>query len=162
MKQNKVSAIVYDVRGNGGGYLDSVVNMLDYIAPDGMTIASFSNDYDKPDVAKDGHSYYVPTVIICNGSSASAAELFTAGIRDIGNRGHFPVTIVGENTFGKGIMQSTFTLSDNSAITMTVAYYNPPSGVNFHGKGIPPNVEIKGKAAQLSKAFDEAKKLLTK
>ncbi len=162
MKQSGVSAIVYDVRANSGGYLDSVVNMLDYIAPDGMTLASFSNNYDSPDIARDGHYYFIPTVILCNGSSASAAELFTAGIRDVGACGYFPVTVVGETTFGKGIMQSTFTLSDSSAITMTVAFYNPPSGVNFHNKGVVPDVEVKGAAAQLSASFEEAQKLLSK
>ena len=63
--ENGAKAIIYDVRSNGGGYLDTVVNMLDYIANDGTTLASFSNDYDKPEKAKDGHSLSIPTVILC-------------------------------------------------------------------------------------------------
>lgn len=160
MKEKNVKAIVYDVRDNGGGYLDTVVNMLDYIAPDGMTLVSFSNDYGRPDKAKDGHSFFIPTVVLCNGASASAAELFTAGMRDISALGHFPVTIVGQKTYGKGVMQNSYTLSDGSALTLTVAYYYPPCGVHYDGEGITPSVIIKDKAAQLDGAFEEAKKLL--
>lgn len=160
MKENNAKAIVYDVRDNGGGYLDTVVNMLDYIAPDGMTLVSFSNNYARPDKAKDGHSFLIPSVVLCNGASASAAELFTAGMRDISALGHFPVTIVGQKTYGKGIMQNSYTLSDGSALTLTVAYYYPPCGVHYDGEGIKPNVIISQKSAQLDGAFEEAKKLL--
>ncbi len=162
MKEQNVKAIVYDVRDNGGGYLDTVVNMLDYIAPDGMTLVSFSNDYGRPDKAGDGHSLSLPTVVLCNGASASAAELFTAGLRDIGALGHFPITIVGEKTYGKGVMQNSYTLSDGSAVTLTVAYYYPPCGVHYDGIGIKPNVTISNKDAQLRGAFEEAEKLLKK
>ena len=158
MKENNVRAIVYDVRDNGGGYLSTVVNMLDYIAPDGMTLVSFSNDYGRPDKAKDGHSFFIPTVVLCNGATASAAELFTAGMRDISALGHFPITIVGQKTYGKGIMQNSYTLSDGSALTITVAYYYPPCGTHYDGEGITPRVIIPQKNAQLDGAFEEARK----
>ena len=160
MKENGAKAIIYDVRDNGGGYLDAVVNMLDYIAKDGITLVSFSNNYGNPKKAKDGSSYSIPTVVLCNGASASAAELFTAGLRDIAATQGFDVTIVGQNTYGKGVMQSTATFLDGSAITLTVAYYNPPSGVNYDGVGIAPSVTVTGKAAQLDAAYAEANKLI--
>jgi len=160
MKENGAKAIIYDVRGNGGGYLETVVNMLDYIAEDGITLASFSNDYGDAETSDDGHSLSLPTVVLCNGQSASASELFTAGLRDICAMGYFPVTIVGQTTFGKCVMQNTYTLSDGSAITLTVAYYYPPSGVHFDGEGIAPTVTVKGDAAQLESAFSEANKLI--
>ena len=72
----------------------------------------------------------------------------------------YPVTIVGQTTFGKCVMQNTYTLSDGSAITLTVAYYYPPSGVHFDGEGIAPTVTVKGDAAQLESAFSEANKLI--
>ncbi len=163
MKENRAKALIYDVRDNGGGYLDAVVNMLDYIAKDGITLVSFSNDYGSPKKARDRDFYTIPTVILCNGASASAAELFTAGLRDIGPSQGFDVTIVGQNTYGKGVMQNSYTLSDGSAITITVAYYNPPSGENYDGKGIAPTSEettVTGTAAQLEAAYAEAKKLI--
>ncbi|MBO5879806.1 MAG: PDZ domain-containing protein [Clostridia bacterium] len=156
MKENGARVIVYDVRNNGGGYLETVVNMLDYIASDKMTLASFSNNYDDPYVADDGHSLSIPSVVLCNEMSASASELFTSGIRDIGAIDGFEVAIVGKKTYGKGIMQNSYRMSDKSAVTLTVAYYFPPSGVNFDGVGIMPTNEVDGAANQRTAAFELA------
>ncbi len=142
MEEVEVRGIVYDLRGNPGGYLSSVVNMLSYIAPKGTTIVSFSNDYGDPMKSKNEHTLEVPSVVICNEYTASAGELFTAAMRDFGKDGLFPVKTVGTNTFGKGVMQTSYTFTDGSAITLTVAYYNPPSGVNYDGIGIKPDIEV--------------------
>jgi carboxyl-terminal processing protease len=157
-----VKGIIYDLRNNPGGYLNTVLGMLEYIAPKGTLIASFTNDYKDPVFSKTTHTVSLPTVLICNGSTASAAELFTAGIRDFSEAGLFEATLVGEKTFGKGIMQNTYLFSDKSSITMTVAYYNPPSGVNYHGEGITPHVTVENKDndAQLEAAYSEIKKLI--
>jgi carboxyl-terminal processing protease len=163
MLDSGAKGIIYDLRSNGGGYLESVENMLDYIAPRGTKLVSFSNDYKSPYVAKTSHTVSLPTTVICNKNTASAAELFTAGIRDLSNMGYFPAKIVGATTYGKGIVQTTYTLADKSAITMTVAYYNPPSGENYNGVGIKPDVEIGMGAtgdAQLDAANEEIRKLL--
>ena len=161
MTENGVRAIVYDVRNNGGGYLDSVVNMLDYIAKDGNTLVSFSNDYAKAEKAKDNHSLKIPSVVLCNGASASASELFTVGMRDISESDGFPLTIVGQTTYGKFIMQNSYSFTDGSAVTLTVAYYYSPKGDEYNGVGITPNVVVKGADAQTEAAFEEAKKLAT-
>ena len=139
-EENGVVGVVYDLRSNPGGYLNTVTDMLDYIAPKGTKIASFSNNYKKDEISKSEHSLSLPTVVLCNGETASAAELFTSAIRDFSDMGFFEATVVGEKTFGKGIMQNTYTFSDGSAITLTVAYYNPPSGINYHGVGITPDI----------------------
>lgn len=161
MTENGARAIVYDVRNNGGGYLDSVVNMLDYIAKDGNTLVSFSNDYAKAEKAKDNHSLKIPSVVLCNGASASASELFTVGMRDISESDGFPLTIVGQTTYGKFIMQNSYSFTDGSAVTLTVAYYYSPKGDEYNGVGITPNVVVKGADAQTEAAFEEAKKLAT-
>ncbi len=165
LEKNGVRAVVYDLRNNTGGYLSSVLNALDYVAPKGTTLASFSNDYDDPEVSKSSHSFLIPSVVICNEMTASAGELFTAGIRDLADMGHFDATLVGTKTFGKGIMQSTFTLTDGSTITMTVAYYMPPSGKNYHDAGIIPDVIVERSQegdAQLDAAYAEIQALLNK
>jgi carboxyl-terminal processing protease len=142
MEKNGARGVIYDLRNNTGGYLSSVLNALDYVAPKGTTLASFSNDYDDDEISRSAHSFLIPSVVICNEMTASAGELFTAGIRDLADMGHLDAALVGTKTFGKGIMQSTFTLSDGSTITMTVAYYMPPSGKNYHDVGITPDVVI--------------------
>lgn len=155
---SNAKGIIYDLRDNHGGYLDAVVNMLDYLVPKGTEIVSFTNDYADPIYAKDNHKLNIPAVVICNEETASAGELFTAGIRDFAALGHFSATIVGTTTFGKGIMQNTYLFSDNSSITMTVAYYNPPLGENYHGIGIEPNTVVEESEegdAQLDAAYKE-------
>lgn len=165
MEQNGAVGIVYDLRSNGGGYLSSVENMLSYIAPEGMTLVSFSNDYDSDFKSNDPHVLKLPSVVVCNGRTASAAELFTAGIRDIGASEGFDVSIVGTTTYGKGIMQSTYNLKDDYTLTLTVAYYSPPSGVNYHGVGIKPDIEVENNGnedTQLAMALAEIRLLTGK
>lgn len=161
MVANGAVGIIYDLRSNPGGLLVSVVNMLSYISPDETTIVSFSNNYDKPKKDSDSHSLNLPSVIICNESTASAGELFTSAMRDFDDTfGYFDVTLVGAKTYGKGVMQSSFSLGDGSYLTLTVAYYNPPSGVNYDGVGITPDVEVSDDALRLDVAYEEILKLI--
>ena len=158
-------AIVYDLRGNPGGYLSSVVNVLSHIAPSKTKIVSFSNNYAKPMKDNDSHSLSLPSVVLCDENTASAGELFTSAMRDFDEEfDFFEVTIVGQTTFGKGIMQSTYKLGDGSTVTLTVAYYNPPSGYNYHGVGITPDVFAEDDTvdvdAQLIAAYQEALNLV--
>ncbi len=141
MIDNEAQAIIYDLRSNLGGYLDTVLNMISYIAPSGAELVSFSNNYMNSIYDFDSHSLSIPTVILINEATASAAELFSSAIHDLGELGDYPVVLVGKCSFGKGIMQNSYTFRDGSAITLTVAYYNPPSGKNYHGTGISPDIE---------------------
>ena len=141
MTENGAVGIIYDLRANPGGYLNVVLNMLDYIAPRGTTLVSFSDGYGDPIKASSNHIVKLPTVVLCNERTASAGELFTAAMRDFGVMEFFPVKTVGVKTFGKGVMQSTYNFTDGAAITLTVAYYNPPSGVNYDGVGIEPDIK---------------------
>ncbi len=156
--------IIYDLRSNTGGYLSAVVNMLSYIASDNSVIVSFSDGYAKPQTDRHSHSLSLPSVILCNEYTASAAELFTSAMRDFDDMyGQFEVTLVGATTYGKGVMQSTVEIGDGSTLTLTVAYYNPPSGGNYDGIGIEPDVKVplgtEGDA-QLDTAYTEINKLL--
>ena len=144
MTENGAVGIVFDMRNNPGGLLDAVVAMIDYIAPDGNRIASYQIGTDSKTVftAEDGHSVNLPIAVLCNGNTASAGELFTAAMRDYGKSGVLNTVIVGETTYKKGIMQSSFSLFDGSAIKLTIAFYNPPSDVNYDGFGVEPDVRI--------------------
>ncbi len=73
--------------------------------------------------------------VLVNGNSASASEIFAGAIKDYGVG-----TLIGTQTFGKGIVQSLFPLSDGSAIKITVSRYYTPAGNNIHGVGITPNI----------------------
>jgi len=143
-------AVIFDLRGNPGGLLDAVCNMLSYLVPDGTKIASFSNG-KKPVYASSGsgkledkdHVLDIPAVVLCNSSSASASELFAGAMRDYNDWGILEATIAGEVTFKKGIMQSELSIGRKGhTLTLTVALYNPPSGENFHEVGVIPDVLI--------------------
>ncbi len=136
-----VKGIMFDLRSNPGGYLDSVVNAIDYLIPDRNKIVSykFKNSPETVEYSKTSHSIKIPSVVLCDEYTASAGELFCAAMRDYNTSGIFNSTVVGEVTYGKGVMQSTFSFLDGSSITMTTAYYNPPSGVNYNDDGIAPD-----------------------
>lgn len=159
--------IVFDMRGNPGGLLDAVVEMIDYIAPDGVRIASFTMGKSSPTVytAADGHSVDLPITVLCNGGTASAGELFTAAMRDYGKDGVLDVSIVGETTYKKGVMQTSYEISGGYALKLTVAFYNPPCDVNYDGVGVVPNCPIanEGEADdQLAAAIAEIERMITK
>ncbi len=139
-----VRAFIFDVRSNPGGYLESVAKALSYFVPEGTTIASFSVAGYGVISAYDDHTVNVPCAVLCNGYTASAGELFTAALRDWGSDafGLLDVTVIGTRTYKKGVMQNTYVLSDESTLTLTVSYYNPPSGVNYDGIGITPDVVL--------------------
>ena len=77
-----------------------------------------------------------PLVVLVNENSASAAEIFSGAVKD-----HGVGTLVGTTTFGKGIVQQTFSLGDGSAVKLTTSRYYTPNGVNIQGTGITPDVE---------------------
>lgn len=139
--------LIIDLRYNPGGELSSIVTTLDYILPEGPIVRIFDAD------GEEVKAYYseatelnMPMAVVVNGSTASAAELFTSAVRDYNK-----AKIVGETTYGKGCMQTTVPLSDNSAVSITYRMYNPPFSDNYHGIGIVPDVEVKLDEALLTK-----------
>ena len=145
-EENGALALVIDVRYNPGGLLDSVVAIIDYLVPDAQDrrIASYTMMGEEiVYYTMDGHSVDVPISVICNEYTASAGELFTAAMRDFSKDEVIKATVVGTKTYGKGVVQTSFTLYDMSGITFTIGYYNPPCDVNFDGLGVIPDVEVK-------------------
>jgi len=127
LKKNSMKNLVLDLRGNGGGYLDAAINLADQFLKEGELIV-----YTKGRRSEFDQSYYagesspfenIPLIILVNKGSASASEIVSGAIQDW-DRG----LIVGETTFGKGLVQRQFTLSDNSALRLTISKYFTPSG----------------------------------
>lgn len=129
---------IFDMRGNPGGVLDTAVDMIDYIVPDGHVIASYTIGQTSKTVytSDDGHSLDLPIAVLCNEGTASAGELFTAAMRDFSEWGLLDVVIVGEQTYGKGVMQSSFQINGFEGLKLTMAFYNPPCDVNYDGIGV--------------------------
>ncbi|MDF2589028.1 MAG: carboxyl-terminal protease [Anaerocolumna sp.] len=138
--------LVIDIRDNPGGLLDTVVDMLDRMLPEGLIVYTedkYGKREEKFSSAKE--EFKKPLVVLINGNSASASEIFAGAIQDyqIG-------TIVGTTSFGKGIVQSIIPLFDGTAIKVTVSKYFTPNGKNIHGIGIEPDetVELKDELRQ--------------
>lgn len=129
--------IIFDVRNNGGGLLSALEDVLDPLLPEGnIAIASYGDGTVKTIVESDSEELDIPMIVLVNGGTASAGELFAASLRDFGK-----ASLVGETTFGKGIMQDTRTVA-GGAVTLTVAAYQTVKGECYHEIGVTPDTEI--------------------
>lgn len=134
-----MEGLIIDLRDNGGGLLDIAVAMLDYMLPEGKIVYTEDKDGNVTSeyTSTDEYQFNKPLVVLVNGYSASASEIFAGAIKDYGIG-----TIIGETTYGKGIVQRMFPLDDGSAIKLTIAKYFTPKGNDIHKIGVEPNVEV--------------------
>lgn len=139
LEEKKVKGVIIDLRDNGGGLLDAVVNMVSRILPKGREIVSVKdkNGEGTSYLSDSDVSFEKPMVVLVNENTASASEVFSGAIQDykIGK-------LVGTTTFGKGIVQTIMGLFDNSAIKLTTAKYYTPNGRNIHKTGLEPDIKV--------------------
>ncbi|MDE5965693.1 MAG: S41 family peptidase [Lachnospiraceae bacterium] len=134
-----MEGLVVDLRDNPGGLLSAVVDMLDYMLPQGLLVytedknGNITSQFE----SSDKHQFTKPVTVLVNGNSASASEIFTGAMQDRG-----AATIIGTTTYGKGIVQRLFPLEDGSGVKLTISKYFTPNGNDIHGKGIAPDIEI--------------------
>lgn len=139
LESQGMEGLIVDLRDNGGGLLDIAVEMLDFMLPAGKIV--YTEDKDGKVTSEynsdEQQQFTKPLAVLVNGYSASASEIFAGAIKDYGTG-----TLVGENTYGKGIVQRMFPLEDGSAIKLTIAKYFTPKGNDIHKIGIKPDVEV--------------------
>lgn len=128
--------LVFDVRFNGGGYVDVMSNMLDLLLPEGAIITMSDNKGETTEYRSDESCITLPMAVITNEYSISAAEFFAAVLQEYG-----VATVVGDRTIGKGYAQNLIPLSEG-AVNLSVLKYYTPKGVSLAGTGITPDVEI--------------------
>ncbi len=135
---NGAAALIFDVRNNGGGLLNALESMLDPLLPEGViATANYSDGESRTVVYSDDSELDLPMAVIVNGSSASAAELFAASLRDFEK-----AELVGTTTFGKGVMQVTTQMEDGGGLTLTIATYQTTRSECYHGVGLTPEYEV--------------------
>lgn len=158
LESQGMEKLIIDLRNNPGGLLDQAVEMAAYLLPEGTIVRTeYKNGEGDEYFSRDGklqasstagtklsqypmedsHELDIPIVILVNGNSASAAEVFAGAMRDFDR-----AELVGTTTFGKGIVQSVIPFTDGDAIKITTAHYFTPSGYDLHGKGLEPDVEV--------------------
>ena len=138
LQSQGMKGLVIDIRNNPGGLLDTVVGMLKYMLPDGFIVYTEDKQGNRKEYkGQDNDEFNLPLAVIVNGNSASASEIFAGAIQDYGKG-----TIIGTQTYGKGIVQTVKPLTDGSAIKFTIAKYFTPKGQDIHGKGVTPDMVV--------------------
>ena len=138
LQSQGMKGLVIDIRNNPGGLLDTVVGMLKYMLPDGLIVYTEDKQGNRKEYkGQDNDEFNLPLAVIVNGNSASASEIFVGAIQDYGKG-----TIIGTQTYGKGIVQTVKPLTDGSAIKFTIAKYFTPKGQDIHGKGVTPDMVV--------------------
>lgn len=131
------TSLIIDVRSNPGGSLDAVVEMVDFLVPEG-TITTVKDRDGKEEVYKsDKSEIKLPMCVLINESSASASEIMAAALSD-----YDKAILVGKNTYGKGVVQGVFALGDGTGLRVTIARYYTPAGECIDGQGVAPDVEV--------------------
>lgn len=153
LQSQGMKGLVIDIRNNPGGLLDTVVGMLKYMLPDGLIVYTEDKQGNRKEYkGQDNDEFNLPLAVIVNGNSASASEIFAGAIQDYGKG-----TIIGTQTYGKGIVQTVKPLTDGSAIKFTIAKYFTPKGQDIHGKGVTPDMVVEyGTDADVDTQLDAA------
>lgn len=138
LAEQDLKGLILDLRYNSGGYISSVAEIADDILPEGMIVYTEDKAGMREEYKSTGETYInLPIVVLINGESASAAEILAGAIKD-----HNYGTLIGTTTFGKGIVQTLFPLSNGDALKLTTAKYFTPSGNYIHEVGIAPDIEL--------------------
>lgn len=133
-----MEGLIVDLRSNPGGSLDIVVKMLDMMLPEGDIVSVHTKAGKEQVYTSDEENQFTkPLVVLMNGYSASASEIFAGGIQD-----HGIGQIVGTQSYGKGVVQQLFDLQDGSSMKLTMAEYHTAGGRSINGVGITPDVEV--------------------
>ena len=136
LKAQGAKALVVDLRDNGGGWVDAAQAVGDLFLDGGVLMYSMDRYGTREDMAMTAGMDDIPLVMLVNGNSASSSEILSGGLQDRGR-----ATLVGTQTFGKGIIQAVIPLNDDkNGFQMTFAQYYLPSGKEVHKVGITPDI----------------------
>lgn len=137
-KSAGIDGMIVDLRNNPGGLLTDVVRISDMLLPEGLVTYVEDRHGNRMEERSDAEYWDIPMVVLVNGSSASASELFSAAMQD-----HERATVVGTQTFGKGIVQTLITFAEDGAgMQLTTASYYSPDGRSIHQTGITPDIVV--------------------
>ncbi len=138
LMEQGTKGLIFDVRSNPGGYTDELVEILDYLLPEGPLFRRESYNGETNVDYSDAHCVELPMAVLTNGRSYSAAEFFAAALQE-----YEAAVVVGEETCGKGYYQNTFRLADGSAAAISTGKYFTPKGESLIDVGVTPDVPVK-------------------
>lgn len=139
LEDKGIKKLIIDVRNNGGGLVDETVNIVDLLAPDNEVILTtkykFKNDVVKK--SKDGRKTNMDVIVLVNEHTASASEILASSLKDLG-----VAKLMGEKTYGKGVVQTYEPLTEGDGIALTFAEYFTKSNTGIHKIGLTPDIEF--------------------
>lgn len=138
LENQGMEGLIVDLRNNPGGNLDTVCDMLDLMLPEGLIVYTEDKEGNRDEKKSDEEKQFrLPLVVLMNGNSASASEIYAGAVQDYGIG-----EIVGTQSYGKGVVQQIYPMKDGTSVKLTIAEYFTPKGRNIDGKGITPDVEV--------------------
>ena len=139
LNKANIKSLIIDLRNNGGGIVEEALDIADYILEKNQIILITKDKEGKENIEKSTKNpiINVPIIVLTNGNTASASEILAGALKD-----NNKAKIVGEKTYGKGVIQELLTLSDGSGIKITIEEYYTPNKNKINGVGIKPDVEI--------------------
>jgi carboxyl-terminal processing protease len=140
-KEKGINKVILDLRDNGGGYVNAARDLASlWIDGELVVTTSGRSVSSTPTYASRGKAYLkdIKTVILTNGSTASASEIVAGALKDYGK-----ATIIGEKTYGKGVVQTMIDMDDGALLKVTTAKWYMPKGSSINGTGIIPDIEVK-------------------
>lgn len=154
LKGKGMKGLIVDLRDNPGGYLDQCVNIAsNFVSKDNVVVSTIDKYDSKKEYKSKGGNYIgLPLVVLTNENSASASEIFAGAIRD-----YKAGELIGEKTFGKGVVQTLFETGEGTALKVTISKYYTPNGEDINKKGISPNIEVKYPEELLKEPYNREK-----
>lgn len=136
LRAQDMKGLILDLRDNPGGNVTTVLEIARQLLPKGLIVYTEDRDGNREEQSCDGrHEIKEPLAVLVNGNSASASEILAGAIKD-----HGVGTLVGETTFGKGVIQRIIDLKDGTAVKITISSYYSPKGNAIHEVGIEPDI----------------------
>lgn len=137
LKKQGMSKLILDLRNNPGGLLSTSTEVVNTFLDGGLIMYTLDKQNNKQTINATKGADDVKVAVLVNKGSASASEIVAGALKD-----RKRATIIGTQTFGKGIVQTVYNMPDGEGLKLTTSAYYTPSGVNIHGKGIAPDINI--------------------
>ena len=137
INESKIKALIIDLRDNPGGVLSVCAQITDLIVPKGKIVYTVDKKGKEEALYSDESHIEIPLVVLVNENSASASEVFTGAVKD-----YKMGTIIGKNTYGKGVVQTLKSLKDGTYVKLTTSEYFSPNGNKIDGEGVAPDIEV--------------------
>lgn len=151
LEKQGISSLVFDLRGNGGGYVDAAQKIASQFIKEGVLAHMVDRDGDDTPLVVKGAKKAYPVVMLVNGNTASASELLSGALQD-----YRVAKLVGTKTYGKGVVQSIATLQSGGVLKLTVQQYFTPKGRTVNKVGLTPDIQVDDPASQLVEAYRAA------